>query len=134
MPTTRVAWSEILSMPNPGNGGALIRVAVDTATAQRLGDGSYLVWLGTIHEKPLSRAGKPYSRQTSQFVLRCETPTNGRHKGVSTSGFLEDGAPVFQKVVGVTAALTQPWVPAWGTGSLDLTIFQRACDRVSRRQ
>lgn len=133
-PPARVAWSEILSMPNPGNGGALIRVAVDTAAAQRLGDGSYLVWLRTIHEKPLSRAGKPYNRQTSQFVLRCETPTDGRHKGVSTTGFLEDGAPVFQNVVGVTAALAQPWVPAWSSGSLDLTLFQRACGRVSRRQ
>lgn len=131
-PSARLAWSEILSTPNPGNGGALIRVAVDTAAAQHLDDGSYLVWLRTVHEKPLSRVGEPYNRQISRFVLRCETPTDGRYKGVSTTGFLDDGPPVFQNSVGVAAALAQPWVPAWGTGSLDLTIFQRACGRVNR--
>ena len=33
-PPARVAWSEILSRRNPGNGGALIRVAVDTASTR----------------------------------------------------------------------------------------------------
>lgn len=132
-PPSTAGWSEVLSAPNPGNDGALIRVAVDTLAARRLDDGSYLVWLQTVHEKPQFEAGRTYNRRTSRFILRCKTPTDGHYKGVSTTGFLNEGPPVFQDAVGVTTAMAQPWVPAWG-GTLDLTIFQRACSRVSRRQ
>lgn len=128
-PPTNAAWREIVSVPNPTNNGALTRIAVDTGAPQHLDDGSYLVWLRTTHERPLSRAGQPYNWQTSRFLLRCETPTDGRHKGVSITGFMNDD-PVFQRVVGLATATTQPWAPAWG-GSFELIIFRRACSALT---
>lgn len=133
-PPARASWSEVLSAPNPGNGGARIRVTVDTLAAHRFVDGSFLVWFQTVHEKPVLDAGRPYNRQTSRFVLRCETPTDGRFKRVSTTGFLNDGPPVFQKAFRLADAMAQPWVPAWGGGSLDLVMFQRACSRLGHRR
>jgi hypothetical protein len=110
----------------------VIRVAVDTASPRRLDDGSWLVWFRFDHEKPLPRAGTLFDRQNSQFILRCETPTDGRYKDVSTTRFLGAGPPVFQDRLAPGAAMNQPWKRAWG-GSLDLAIFQGACRQVLRR-
>ena len=130
-PPPSARWSEIVSAPNPANGGAAIRVAVDTASPRRLDDGSWLVWFRFEHEKPLTRAGTLFDRQNSQFILRCETPTDGRYKDVSSTRFLNGGPPIFQDRVATGAAMTQPWKRAWG-GSLDLGIFQGACRQVLR--
>jgi CubicO group peptidase (beta-lactamase class C family) len=131
-PPAGAAWTEIFSDPKAGNRGAGIRSAVDTRSARRLDDGSYLVWTQVIHESPAFDAGKPYNTQVSRFILRCETPTDGRFKRVSSIGFLNDGPPVFLDVAGLAAARAQPWTPAWGAGSLDLTLFQRTCSQVKR--
>ena len=128
-PPSNAGWTEIVSEPNPSNGGARIRVAVDTSSARRLDDGSHLLWFRFAHEKPVSRGGITFDSQTSRLILPCETPTDGRYKSVGFTRILKDGAPVSRYGVELPTAMSQPWKRAWG-GSLDLDIFQAACRQV----
>jgi CubicO group peptidase (beta-lactamase class C family) len=128
-PPRNARWAEILSDTNVTLG--VYRVLVDTAAQQRLPDGSWLIWGRSASDKPRFEQGKPYDRVISRFILRCETPTDGRFKRVSSTGFLEDKF-VFQDYVGVEAAMAQPWVPVNANGS-DWTAFRRDCERVKRK-
>jgi CubicO group peptidase (beta-lactamase class C family) len=127
-PPRNAAWAEILRDSTAALG--VYRVLLDTAASRRLADGSYLIWSLSSSAKTRLEQREPYNRVVSRFIIRCETPTDGRFKRVSTTGYLDD-AFVFQDHVGVETAMAQPWSLA-NANSSDWTAFRRECERTRR--
>jgi CubicO group peptidase (beta-lactamase class C family) len=127
-PPKRAVWSRVYR----DSSGALgvYTSEVDRATARRLDDGSWLVWVRSTSQKPRTDLGWTYDRLISRFILSCATPTDARLKRVSSTGFLGDQF-AFQDYVGVDSARAQPWVAA-NANSPDVPAFRKDCEKVKR--
>jgi hypothetical protein len=126
----RRGWVEVSASPDPDNGEALVRVAVDTLGARALADGGYLVWVETRHARHRREGGRPFDRELLRFVLRCAAPDDGAFRRVSVTLLDGERPPVYQEALSVDAAQATPWRLA-RAGTADLAAFTRACALVA---
>lgn len=129
----RAGWVELVAVGDPDNGGAPVRIALDTLGIRRLRDGGSLVWLETRHTRPRRESGRPFDRELLRFVLRCATLGDVAHRRVSATLLDGERPPVYQEAVSVDAAQATPWREA-RPGTADHAAFVRACTVVRDRE